>query len=396
MRIKGITVNAVNMAAERKIQGKERPVQPEGSLFGARCRVTISQEGKRLSGLKASDPERKEECVRGRLLRMEKTDEQNKNTRDGYLEELKEIDDKINELNNSFAKKDDLEETIEKQQMVLRAMRDQKQHQMEENQRRAKEAQQMAVQSGKYQEEIDENNRDLRTLLKSIEEAEKAADEQGNREVKSGENDSGGSGAEHTAGGVIRDAATQFMVSSVKREWDVQEMIAGLGEEGHRFLDRADMVTQAVLRENEKVRTALAEGTFTEEEMAELVRPIRERIAGNYKDVEDFSGWGMQILSDALDCKLQHIADDPLRGMEERRKSMMLSAAEAVFHDAMQEKIDETSGKLKEEVEKLIDERNAVDNIRRDEEDKEAQEKEPGEMLKPEESEERRYDMRRE
>lgn len=396
MRIKGITVNAVNMAAERKIQGKGRPVQPEGSLFGARCRVTISQEGKRLSGLKASDPELKEECVRGRLLRLEKTDEQNKNIRDGYLEELREIDDKINELNNSFAKKDDLEETIEKQQMVLRAMRDQKQHQMEENQRRAKEAQQMAVQSGKYQEEIDENNRDLRTLLKSIEEAEKAADGQEDREAKSGENDSGGSGAEHTAGGVIRDAATQFMASSVKREWDVQEMLDGLGEEGHRFLDRADMVTQAVLRENEKIRTALAEGTFTEEEMAELVRPIRERIAGNYKDVEDFRGWGMQILSDALDCKLQHIADAPLRSMEETRKNMMLSAAEAVFHDAMQEKIDETSGKLKEEVEELIDERNAVDNIRRDEEDKEAQEKEPGEMLKPEESEERRYDMRRE
>lgn len=390
MRIRGITVHAANMAAERKIQESRHQMQREEGMFGVSCRVTISQEGRKRSGQQAAGGRQETANVSSekRLLRLQKADDQYENTRNGYLEELEEIDDKINELNHSFTGKKDLEETVEKQQKVLRAMRDQKQHQLEENQRREREARQMAVQSGKYQEEIDENNRDLRTLLKSIEEAEKAEDELENREAEGGKSDGGKSDAENSAGSVIRNSALQFTVSSVKREWDVQEMIAGLGDEGHRFLDRADSITQAVLRENEKLKAALEEGSLTEEEMAEQVSAIRARMTGNYKDVEDFRGWGMQILSDTLDCKLQHIADDPLKGMEETKKSMMLSAVDAAFHDAIQGKLDETSGKLEKEVEELIDKRNNVDKIQKEEEEKEEQEKAPDEMLQPEEAEE--------
>lgn len=389
MRIRGITVHAANMAAERKIQESRHQTQREDGMFGVSCRVTISQEGRKRSGQQAAGVRQETGNVSSekRLLRLQRTDDQYENTRNGYLEELEEIDDKIKELNNSFTGKKDLEETVEKQQKVLRAMRNQKQRQLEENQRREKEARQMAMQSGKYQEEIDENNRDLRTLLKSIEEAEKAK-EQDNREAEGGKGDDSKRDTENSAAGVIRNSALQFTASSVRREWSVQEMIAGLGDEGRRFLDRADSVTLAVLRENEKLRAAFEEGSLTEEEMAKQVSAVRNRITGNYKDVEDFRGWGMQIVSDALDCRLQHLADDPLKGMREAKKSMMLSAMDAAVHDVVQGKLDETSGELEKEVEELIDERNNIDKGQDAQKDREEQEEAADEMLQPEEPEE--------
>lgn len=357
MEIKTITVNAAGMAPERNVQGNRPKEKTENSLFGPECRVTISREGKKLN-------------------RQREEEEYYENTKNGYLEELNEIDDKINALNTSYEKKKDMNETIEKQQEVLRAMRNQKQYQMEENQRRAKEAQQTAaVQSGKYQEEIDENNREIRTLLKTIEEAEKAVDQRENGRMEDDGN-GGNSGAKNSAGDVIRNSAGQFAASSIRRERDVDKMIAGLNEEGHRYLDLADSITRAVLEGNERVRKAFGQEDITVEEMTELMRPVRERIAsGIYAEVENYRGWGLQILQDALDCKLQHIADDLLRGMEEAKESTMLSAKDAVFHEAMRGKLEEVSGKLEEEVRELIDERNRVDGVRSVEE-KEVKEEE--------------------
>lgn len=355
MQIKTITVNAAAMAPERKVQGNKPKEKTENSLFGPECRATISREGKKLS-------------------RQREEEEYYENTKNRYLEELGEIDDKINALNTSYEKKKDMNETIEKQQEVLRAMRNQKQYQMEENQRRAKEAQQTAaMQSGKYQEEIDENNREIRTLLKTIEEAEKAIDHRENGRAEDG----GSSGAKNSAGDVIRNSANQFTASSIRREQDVEKMIAGLNEEGHRYLDLADSITRAVLEENERLRKAFGQEDITVEEMERLMTPVRKKItAGIYEEVEKYRGWGLQILQDALDCKLQHIADDPLRGMAEAKESMMLSAGDAVLHGAMQGKLEEASGELEEEVKELIDKRNSIDGARSLEEEKEKEVKE--------------------
>lgn len=368
MEIKAITVNAAVMAPERNIQGNKPEEKTESSLFGPECRVTISREGKKLS-------------------RQREEDEYYEKAKNRYLEELSEIDDKINELNTSYEKKKGMDETIERQQEVLRAMRNQKQYQMEENQRRAKEAQQMAaMQSGKYQEEIDENNREIRTLLKTIKEAEKAADQRENGRMEDDGN-GGNSGAKNSAGDAIRNSAGQFAASSIRREQDVEKMIAGLNEEGHRYLDLADSITQAVLEENERVRRALGQEDITLEEMEELMTPVREKItSGIYVEVENYRGWGLQILQDALDCKLQHIADDPLRGMEEAEKSMMLSAKDAVFRGAMQGKLEEASGELEEEVKELIDERNRIDGVRSVEEKEKKEVKEEEKQAETEEA----------
>lgn len=136
-------------------------------------------------------------------------------------------------------------------------------------------------------------------------------------------------------------------------------------------------ISRAVLEENERARKAIGQEDITVEEMEELMGPVRERIAsGVYTEVENYRGWGLQILQDALDCKLQHIADDPLRGMEEAKRSMMLSAGDAVFHDAVRGKLEGESGKLEEEVKELIDRRNGTDGVRSAEEDEEKQREE--------------------
>lgn len=359
MEIKAITVNAAALAPERSAQEGRAKEDTEKSLFGPAYRVTISREGKELNR------QREEEDYYERI-------------KAGYLEELSEIDDEINALNTSYEMKKDMCETVEKQQEVLRAMRRQKQYQMEENQRRAREAEQMAAeQSGKNQEEIDENNREIRTLLRTIEETEKAEEQRENGGTEDSGNGRGNADAKDSSGSVIRSSAGQFTGSSIRREMDVEKMIAGLNEEGHRYLDLADSVTRAVLEENERARKAIGQEDITVEEMEELMGPVRERIAsGVYTEVENYRGWGLQILQDALDCKLQHIADDPLRGMEEAKRSMMLSAGDAVFHDAVRGKLEGESGKLEDEVKELIDRRNGTDGVRSAEEDEEKQKEE--------------------
>ena len=95
---------------------------------------------------------------------------------------------------------------------------------------------------------------------------------------------------------------------------------------------------------------------------------------------------GLQILEDTLDVKLQRIADDPLRGMEETKNSMILSAVDAAFHDAAESKLSETSEELEAEVEELIDRRNDIDRVREErEEEKEKLEEEQDDPLEPEE-----------
>lgn len=355
MEIKAITINAVSMAPERGVQGNKREEtdgKEEKNLFGPAFRVSLSREGKELSRL------REEEDYYEKI-------------KTGYLEELSDIDDQINALNTSYEAKKDMSETIERQQEVLRAMRNQKQYQMEESQRRAREAQETAAaQSGKYQEEIDKNNREMRTLLRTIEEAGKAEEQRENGTVEIGSRDDGDAGAENQAGGAIRSSAGQFTASSVRREMDVEKMIAGLDEAGHRYLDMADTITRAVLKENESVRRALGQEDISVEEMEELMGPVRKRIdSGVYAEVENYRGWGLQILQDALDCKLQHMADDPLRGLEETKKSVMLSAEDAAFRHAVQGRLEKASEKLDAEVKELIDKRNKVDGVRPEKEE---------------------------
>ncbi len=218
MQIKTITVNAAGLdyfGAERNIQGKKQQASPADNAFGTQCRVTISQEGRRLSDQQTEKKEQSGQSAQSarmerELFRRQEEAEQNKHSAEGYREQLEKIEKEMESLNHTYKAEADMD-IIEKEQEVLRAMREQKQTQMEENQKRAREAQQMAMQSAKYQEEIDGNNRDILTLLKSLEEAEKTEEQEcGEVSIDSG---SGASGAEYSAGNTIRNSAAQFMTS---------------------------------------------------------------------------------------------------------------------------------------------------------------------------------------
>lgn len=92
--------------------------------------------------------------------------------------------------------------------------------------------------------------------------------------------------------------------------------------------------------------------------------------------MEDDRGRGLQNLQDAQECRIQHLGDDPLGGMAETKKSMMSSAIEAAYGETVQDGINEVSRKLKDEVEKLLDERNDIGGIRQEEEEEKQEQEE--------------------
>lgn len=392
MQVKAVALNAANMAAGWNRQGNGDQVQPRDSIFGAECKVTISRKGRELSRQQTEEKEKGAGCAKAErmLLRQQEESRLNEDMKKSYREKLKELEDTADYLNHSYNKKKDMD-TVEKEQAVREAMRSQKQFQMEENMRRAREAQQMAMQSGEYQKEIDENNRDLLTLLKTMEAAEEAGDGQENSKAEAGGAETG-NGKEVTlagrnqslgfAGDAIQKSAVQFTVASMRHAGGVDEAIAGLNDEGHQLLDRADSVTRGVLCESAGIRTALEDDGFTDEEIAGMMKDFQEKMPFIYKSMEDDRGRGLQNLQDAQECRIQHLGDDPLEGMAETKKSMMASAIEAAYGEVVQDGINEVSRKLKDEVEKLLDERNDIGGIRQEEEEEiQEQEKMTDEVL---------------
>ncbi len=386
MQVKAVALNAANMAAGWNRQGNGNQVQPGDSIFGAECKVTISRKGRELGRQQAEEKEKDAGCAKAErmLLRQQEESRLNEDMKRSYREKLKELEDTADYLNHSYNKKKDMD-TVEKEQAVREAMRSQKQFQMEENMRRAREAQQMAMQSGEYQKEIDENNRDLLTLLKTMEAAEEAGDGQENSKAEAGGAETG-NGKEVTlagrnqslgfAGDTIQKSAVQFTVASMIHAGGVDEAIAGLNDEGHQLLDRADSVTRGVFRESEGIRTALEDDGFTDEEIAGMMKDFQEKMPFIYKSMEDDRGRGLQNLQDAQECRIQHLGDDPLGGMAETKKSMMASAIEAAYGEVVQDGINEVSRKLKDEVEKLLDERNDIGGIQQEEEEEKQEQEE--------------------
>ncbi len=410
MQIKGLTVNAAGMMpVGAGIQEKKNQMRSAGGMFGPECRVTISQEGRKLSGQQTARSETgNAQSVREErmLLRQQEEADLAAEIREGYREELNEIDEQIKALNASYASweeelREDIEfkrtplgkamkETVKELKNLKESLEEQKDYQTEEAQRRKREARQMAMQqSARCNEEIDENNRDLVALLKTIEEVKKAEDGRENDETEGGSEASGAGGSVSEA---IQDSALRFMSSSASREKGVEEMLAHAGESGLFYFDVAEAVTQSVLQKTADIRTALDNEVLTDEQLEEMMQKFREEMELNYKDVKYSRSFGMDVLRTVRGAGIEHVGDDSLRGVEEAKRSMMQSSADAVFGEARKGSLEEKTKELADEVERLIDERNDINKTPEEKKkEREEQEKMQEEMVQPEEVKERQY-----
>ncbi len=411
MQIKMFTENNINVVVGKASQKQHQPAQKPGGAFDTpQCKVTISKEGRKLSRqeqdkhVEKSAQSLKTEKM---MLRQQEQSKQADETQNEYLNLIGEIDKIIKSMQNSNMAGED-SDTIKRKQQVIREMRDQKQKQIEENQRKAKEAQQMAMQSSEMQDEIDQKNRDLLVMLKSIEESEKTEEER-----EDGQSEESGDKKEKNISDMINNSAAQFAASSMKREMDVVGLINELQEEGLRNLAKADDIAQKAADESESLRELISDENMSDEEKREAVfryglkmapkahRELEILLGADYSeeekkvalesyrfmvekdsDVSYYRRRGMQMVKDAKECKSDHIAMNPLQGMVETKNSMIQSAVDAAFNEASQGKLDESSQELADEVKDLIDDRNDIDHVE-SEEEKDEEEKEIGELLNP-------------
>jgi len=395
MQVKAITVNAAGLAAERGIQrngvsGVNQVKTETNNMFGPECRVTISQKGRSLSRqqtVQAETDAGNSQSVRGerKLLRQQEQMRLSKEIRDSCRENLNEIEKQIEGYNTSYTGFDRsnvssanlamINETVEEREKLKAALEDQKQLQAEESQRLAAEARQMAMKSAGYQDEIDNNNRELATLLKTMEEAEKAEEQREGGEGLEAGGDAGASSAGNSVGDVIKNSTAHFMSSSMNREWRVEEMMDNLEASGSWYVDTADSITRSVLQKCADIKAALDDPeAFTDEQITEMMEDFQSGIGKSLEDVRDFRSLGLEVLRDTSDIRLQHMANRPLRDLQRTKDGMAQSAAAAALGEARQGRLDEASQALAEEVKDLIDQRNDVDRtLTEDEEEKEEQ-----------------------
>ena len=376
MKIGGIGGIPVGMMTpEQNIPETGDQIQSADDLFGPGYEVSISEEGRKLLEGQTGEESPKDAGSQGiqldegtrMLLRQLEEDQQARKTRNGYYDELEELEKQIKvmnaaygSMNRSKAYNDPLmKEVVKQQQLLQEEMQEQKDFQAEEALKRLKEAQQAAaMRTSRHQEEIDENNRDLVTLLKTVEEAKKAEEEQKDNSVE-GE-DSSASGTENSASDAIHNSATGLMKSSLNHERGVEELSDMVGDGGHYFLSKADGIAQNLLKKSKLLKVAVQDESFTIGQLEEAMESFRSEVKTNCEEAYIFGSFGTQVLRDMRDVKLQRIADNPLQSMQQIKDGMMQAASDAALGEARQSGIDKTSEKLVEEVQRLIDERNGV------------------------------------
>lgn len=394
MKINRIGVNTAGMMPTvRDMQENGDQIQSADDLFGPEYEVTISEEGRKLME-NQTEPDirggvRNDEELEMLFRQLEET-KKARRERDGYKEELEELEKQIKVMNAAYGRVredksyDDprMKNVVEQQQMLQEEMQEQKDFQEEEGLRRLREAQQMAaVQASQSREEIDENNRDLVTVLKTMEEAEKAGDEQ---EKDALEDDSGVPNTENSASDVIHNSVLGLMKSSLNHEKGVEEISNMVRDSGNWFLSKANGIAQDLLRKSTFMKGAVYDKSFTNVQVDEMMQGFRAEVKVKREEAYILGSFGTQVLRDMRDVKIQRIADNPMQDMQQVKEGMMQAAADAALGEARNSSLDETSKELAEEVEELIDERNGIDRTpeeKKEEEREKMQEKlmHPGE-----------------
>ncbi len=398
--------SAESLKLERMLRREEAFKQDDD--IGEGQHEELNEIGEQLKELikQFCQEEKKEEEKQAPDIREEYRRELDEIARELYNPEEEKEEEKLNEkkavdlskayykIPKNYMDDEDIAQTVGKQLEVLRGIRSQKELQKAENERLAKEAQQLAMQFAGYQEEVDENNRDLLILLKSMREAEKAEDERENDQAAENSNDSSVSGAENPAGDAAANTAAQFVMASAEQAWDVQESIAGLGEDGRQNIIKANELIHRLLDEVENIRASMDDELYSDEQITEMMERLRaaapkpgltKALANNdwsdwpknKNDIVKYKSWGLQNIEDAHEARLKNIQIDPLAGMQQAKRSLYQAAIDEELGELRQSGLDKASQELADEVDKLIDERNDVDRIRqeREEEEKEQSKK---------------------
>jgi hypothetical protein len=164
----------------------------------------------------------------------------------------------------------------------------------------------------------------------------------------------------------------------------VEEISNMVRDSGHWFLSQANGIAQDLLRKSTFMKGAVYDKSFTNVQVDEMMQGFRAEVKVKGEEAYILGSFGTQVLRDMRDVKIQRIADNPMKDMQQVKEGMMQAAADAALGEARNSSLDETSKELAEEVKELIDERNGIDRTpeeKKEEEREKMQEKlmHPGE-----------------
>lgn len=344
------------------------PKTNTGNVFGAQCKVTISREGRKLSG-QMSKAEQKSVTATSTerlLLRQQKQDEMSKKEQ---ADTLSEISGLMSSIKNSYGAGED-KETIANKQDALNRLFALKEQQERENKQRAEDAAGSAAGASKEQEEIDKRNADLYLLLKTLEEKDK------DERVEDAGAESDTTDAEDNQGRVgdqFQESASMLGASAAKRELAAKGMIDGMYDSGYGRLAQADAMMHEIQEELGLAAEALGKENLSEDEknqlMSEHIARANNMMMSNYGEIMDLRRKGHQEISDAKELELKHIEINPLDGVDRAKQTILDAGAAAALQEASQDTLDKASKELEKKVQEEIDQRNDVGSVSDEDED---------------------------
>lgn len=336
-----------------------------GNVFGQRCKVTISHEGRKLSE-QASKTQTRKSMKAAKVDRMLiRQQQQQEDYQDEYSKMLDSVNSMIRSVQESNTSAEDVD-TIQKKQEALKEMIDLKEQQDKENEQRMKEAESALAAASKQQAEIDRKNKDLLLLLKSFSDDED--EENGSHSSKH----NGESKEEQSSiGEKLGQSASELGVSAAKRELQTLGVIQELENDGLGLLSDVREMISDINAELINAEEVLQDSSISEEDRKQMAAEYAQRAVNkataNYGDMLRMKAKGLQEKRDANELKTKHIVINPLDDVSKMQQVLMDASADTILHEEAQGKIDETSQEIEELIQDEIDKRDHISNGSEDE-----------------------------
>ena len=330
------------------------------NAFGQQCKVTISHEGRKLSE-QVSKPQVQRSMKAAKVERMLiRQQQQQEDYQDEYSKMVESVNSMIRSVQESNTSAEDVD-TIQKKQEALKEMIDLKEQQDKENEQRIKEAESALAAASKQQAEIDRKNKDLLLLLKSLSEDED--EENGSHSSKHSEESKE---EQSSIGEKLGQSASELGVSAAKRELQTLGVIQELENDGLGLLSNVREMISDINADLINAEEALQDSSISEEDRKQIATEYAKRAMDkatvNYADMLQMKAKGLQEKKDAHELKTKHIIINPLGNVGKMQQILMDASADAMLHEEVQGKIDETSQEIEEMVQEEIDKRDHISN----------------------------------